>query len=1324
MSNQNFLNFLEDYDLFIANILKSPGTYIYISPNGSDITGNGDSSNPYHTPQKAYSMIGSTGADAEIRYIIAKEGVYDLDNITNTPGSALAFATDKVLFFGDEKFREKNIVVVSEKLHGCKIKGSIDLVLDTSYGVNGISSGIKRYKFKPEHLPFTTDLKKIDFSLYDYDYNLPHNVSLTSPSTLSPCLLNRGETGSEYPELYLSYPESFTFPSVNISGSKFVPYGSTTDGILHGITGAGTDQLMDLVFARDGSGISTDWTNTTLVMQGGNNNLSFHKVVGISYAERKINILDKPPYSPVRNIAFIGNKSWLGNTYEYAFELDGEEKYFYVRSDSTIAPRIPVLRFGINLCRVKNIQFIGFDIFEFREENVGYSSNADNFKISSNIVFKYNAFHHADNAAFHGNFSNSLVLGNLCYKSFYRGLHFSGCTGVNIKYNTVVGWRTKTGIYMSGSSGNNVYGNNIFTIATQHGNGMAFYDRCADINIEKNFIYTPTNIGVAIQEYNGISGNPGFTIKNNVLFSDRGLKIYEVEQRNCGMRGDLANFKILNNVGSVEIDKEETLTMPWWKFNNFAIRNNFLTGPLHVVKNLVKTELSTNHLLPTSSLSSGSSGSYILGTTAEFCGGSTPFIVNAPQEYIDDFYQSGLGYAIYNGKFSGSAWNHSWLPGITVGGVMIPDSKAIYRWWAYNKNLDGVTCLYNNIWLCKSTDSQISASISAVGLTSDFDYTDSATNSKLLLDKTFTNDTSIFSTGFYFQSANGSTLQTYLIDPTAENTGKYDFRVKPTIFDHKSDTVTTAGIGIDWVGPSFKGNSYAEFMTNNLYDWWLYNYDQIITEETANTTTQPTSNHPITISLTTTDIKKDISWASKDTFNATTHGADSFYSDIVQIPNYLEKIEDITDPANDPSIGPSRSNETSGNSVLIPNQGGVFVTGGTVDITLDTTIGAVNSIDVKNLATKFQSVVRTANGNTFAVILHGKTIPSTQFGEYKYVAPQSMPREEWENNGSPTNIDPEGLHYQNFYKEFAYIAFNSKESPVVSQITNNQISFRKSPHHTYISFTQPEMDGLSLSNGATGLSYFDLVTGTSAVLEKISKLQALPLGITCSINSYGESISANRSANVPITFPSIITCTNKTRKFVGLIGNDKIVLQGIAVSGTSSIFNSASPRYEHNGSIGSFNQAYQRNPVDQTTPHYTIPPTGIDIDGNILPPATIHLRFSNLIATGSKNLLAYKVVPNGGTRLFGASPNIGITAGSYVRISGSASNNGIYQVLATIDGIEGDTASNTKTGGSTEYQYLELSRAIVPEEQAVGKNIKIENVSHLPILHIKYRIPN
>jgi hypothetical protein len=519
----------------------------------------------------------------------------------------------------------------------------------------------------------------------------------------------------------------------------------------------------------------------------------------------------------------------------------------------------------------------------------------------------------------------------------------------------------------------------------------------------------------------------------------------------------------------------------------------------------------------------------------------------------------------------------------------------------------------------------------------------------------------------------------------------------------------------------FKNNLQYRF-TNFDYDATRSEFGEVLPrstfeEDQTGTITNPTpiSNHPITISLTTTDIKKDISWASKDTFNGVTHGKDSFYSSVLQIPNYLERIENVTDPADDPSIGPSRSNEISGNSTTTLNQGGVYITGGTVDVQLNATIGAVNSIDVKNLATKFQTSVRTANGNTFAVIMHGKTIPNAFLGEYKYVAPQSMTQQEWINADFPSNVNVEGQHYENFYKEFAYIAFNSKESPITSQLTpSNQISFRKSPHHVYINFAQTEMDGLSLSNGATGLSYVDLVTGTPTVAEKISKLQALLPGITCSINSYSEFTSATKS-NASGTNPSDVTCNNKIRKFVGVVENgNKIVLQGIAASGFNSIFSGAN-RYEHNGGIGSVNTTYQRIAIDDpTSPHYVIPAptTG--------PAQTIHFRFLNPVSVGTKNLLAYKV-PVGGTRLFGATPNIGITAGSYVRISGSISNNGIYQVLSVADGIEGDTASNTKTSGSTEYQYLELSRAIVPEEQ--GSNIKIENVSHLPILHIKYRIP-
>jgi hypothetical protein len=348
-----------------------------------------------------------------------------------------------------------------------------------------------------------------------------------------------------------------------------------------------------------------------------------------------------------------------------------------------------------------------------------------------------------------------------------------------------------------------------------------------------------------------------------------------------------------------------------------------------------------------------------------------------------------------------------------------------------------------------------------------------------------------------------------------------------------------------------------------------------------------------------------------------------------------------------------------------------------------------------------------------SLIIHGKSTPDVDFGEYKYVTPEIQ--ESIDQQFDPgDDVDRIGEHYGDFYKKFAYIAFHSKEAAVTSSLTSNQISFRKSPHHTYMNFSRTEMDGLSLSNGATGLSYVDLVTGTQSVTDKVAKLQGLVTGITCSINTYGEFTSASKTNTG--TNPNTVTCTNKTRKFVGLVENgNKIVLQGIAASGTNSLFSNSVARYDHNGGVGAANQTYLK--IDQTAPHYAMP---IPIEGE--PEPTIHFRFLNPIGAGTKNLLAYKV-PTGGTRLFGGSQNLGITAGSYVRISGSSSNNGIYQVLSVVDGIADDTASNTKTDGSTEYQYLELSRAITTEEQATGKNITIENVSHLPILHIKYRTP-
>lgn len=475
------------------------------------------------------------------------------------------------------------------------------------------------------------------------------------------------------------------------------------------------------------------------------------------------------------------------------------------------------------------------------------------------------------------------------------------------------------------------------------------------------------------------------------------------------------------------------------------------------------------------------------------------------------------------------------------------------------------------------------------------------------------------------------------------------------------------------------------------------------------------SNHPITVSLTTTDIDRSISWNSKNSpSGAVAHGVDSFYSteSIIQIPNYLERITEITNPGNNPTVGPSRSNEISGNGNVIVNQGGVYVTGGTKDATLNSQIETMNSIDVKDLTTKFQSIVRTAGGNTFAVILHGKTIPSTEFGEYKYVARQSITEEDWVNSGSPSDANLAGVFYENFYKDFAYISFHSKEAPVSQSITSNQFSFRKSAHHTYINFSRPEMDGLSLSSALNGTSIIDMVT--PIVGSKLTKIQTAAIGCTCSFNSYGtESTSASKVSGTSTA--TTITCKNKNLEYLGFDGN-RIQFKNKTAS---SLFSNTSVRYEHNGAIGSFIQDFQFfNSINDY--RFDIPLN--EPDAPPVPEASINLRFINPVSSGSKNLLGYKV-PLKGIRLFGGTTNIGITAGSYIRISGSPNNNGIYQVLSTIDGIDQDVSSNTANSGLPEYQYLELSRSITAQEQSVANDITIENVSHLPILHVKYRQP-
>ena len=241
-------------------------------------------------------------------------------------------------------------------------------------------------------------------------------------------------------------------------------------------------------------------------------------------------------------------------------------------------------------------------------------------------------------------------------------------------------------------------------------------------------------------------------------------------------------------------------------------------------------------------------------------------------------------------------------------------------------------------------------------------------------------------------------------------------------------------------------------------------------------------------------------------------------------------------------------------------------------------------------------------------------------------------------------------------------------------------------------------------------------------------LSSIITGSTCNINlrsiypsdpitSANKVVGSNAGSN---TSPNTISCLSKTIEFVSF-SNNIIKLKNKSATSLFSGINPTDPRLtiQHNGAVACSDSTFNFN---SSVSDYRIP---APIEAS---EQEFTLRVQNEIGNGSSNLLAYKV-PLNTIRLF-SSPNtptnilnLGITTGSYIRVSGSASNDGIYQVLSVIDGIQDDTLSNTKTNNATEFQYLELSRNIIPENSSTANSISVENVSHYPILHVKYQTP-
>jgi hypothetical protein len=207
----------------------------------------------------------------------------------------------------------------------------------------------------------------------------------------------------------------------------------------------------------------------------------------------------------------------------------------------------------------------------------------------------------------------------------------------------------------------------------------------------------------------------------------------------------------------------------------------------------------------------------------------------------------------------------------------------------------------------------------------------------------------------------------------------------------------------------------------------------------------------------------------------------------------------------------------------------------------------------------------------------------------------------------------------------------------------------------------------------------------------------------CTFNQYtGLETSTATGASIPRS----ITCTGRVLQYIGI---DGAALKFKNLSNFALYdFTTTSPNAT--GRIIASDLGFNRapNPVDATP--YTLAPTAFPLI----------LRPEYPVTLGSKNLLGIICGPTD-PRLFYNVPtagNLNIQKNSYIRIQGSASNDGIYQVLSVQDGVPLDTNETAINEGLPPFQYLELSRDIVPED--AGASITIEDVTSLPVLHIKY----
>lgn len=469
------------------------------------------------------------------------------------------------------------------------------------------------------------------------------------------------------------------------------------------------------------------------------------------------------------------------------------------------------------------------------------------------------------------------------------------------------------------------------------------------------------------------------------------------------------------------------------------------------------------------------------------------------------------------------------------------------------------------------------------------------------------------------------------------------------------------------------------------------------------------NNHPVTVRLAPTNYSPfsgSVHW--NDFTNPLSlvipHGStDGVFPDalIRTIPNNLYNIKDLCDEPQNPDVYLSQQIEIEASYSNPKKPFDSFRGGAYIDEqraittqTVNATVGQKTTFDLSGHAGCFVEYARSKGATAFNLFMHGRCDrngdfpPSQQLFESSTIA---APQGGIDNPEFFDNQDP---------RISSYVTFKSSDAAPGGSITSNLISFRKSFDHGFVRITRDNMAGMSMASGVGGKAYL-----TSFGAFNWGNVQGLSAGGRCTINTYSTTQGENETAQangIGNQVPGSVSCSGWVGTFEGIFGTNA----RFSNSAAASLFrNRVVNSYEHNGAISSADSTYS---VGSEPTRYQLSPT-----------SSLSIRPEYAPMYGDKNYLAI------GPRV-AATPRLStlnIVPGSYIRISGSASNNGIYQVLSIEQGIPGDTNENTRIGGGPLYEYIELSRAITVEPSSSTKFITIENVSDLPILHIKYRQP-